>query len=610
MNNHWQWLALGATFAWLAVQAAVTNTPTLPTTEKLQPFGYADVQLTGGPLGAQAAAARDFFLNLSEDNLLNGFLLRAGLPAPGQPMGGWYDPDNFAGAHPFGQFVSALARYYAETGDLRFKEKVARLVHGFNETIAPDGFFYSSLKVSTNWPCYLYDKNCTGMRDAYTLTGNAEALVVLKRMTDWAFTNLPRRRDEWYTLPENLYNCYTLTRDERYLQMAREFDYSKEFYDPFAAGVNAFTPQRHAYSHINTLCSAARAYEATADDKYLKAITNAWEFLTTTEMFASGGWGPKERFVTPGQGLLAAALSPTNRGAGKQDGNFYAKDFETPCGTYANVNLDRYLLRFTADPKYGDNMERVLWNGMLATLPMQPDGRTFYYSDYHAGARKQYFPSRWPCCAGTFAEITADYALDIYFHDDRALYVNLFTPSRVKWTQAGRTIAVEQTGDFPQSDTSIFTIHTQSPTPFALKVRIPQWAAKPVTARVDGKLISVTAVPGTFMEIKCTGNDGETLAITLPKSLRFEPVDAQTPDLAALMYGPLMLVALANGEVHLHGDKNRPSEWIQLASKQTLTFQSQNGEVNFRPFHLISDERYTTYCDLSETTQEPHENQN
>lgn len=435
MRTWLQLFVLIAAIACLPARGEVASEPIHRVVGRLQTFNYPDVRLTGGPLGAQAQAAREFYLALSDDNLLNGFRQRAGLPAPGKPMGGWYDPEDFAGAHPFGQFISALARFYAETGDVRFKEKVARLVHGFHETIAPDGFFYSSLKVSTNWPCYIYDKNCTGMRDAYRLTGNQEALVVLKKMTGWAFTHLPRRSDEWYTLPENLYNCYALTKDERYLQMAREFDYSKDYYDVFAAGVNAFTPQRHAYSHINSLCSAARAYEATGDEKYFSAISNAWQFLITTEMFASGGWGPNEHFVIPGQGNLAAELTQTSFNLNKYAGDFYANDFETPCGCYANVNLDRYLLRFTGDAEYGDNLERVLFNGILAALPMQPDGRTFYYSDYHAGARKQYFPSLWPCCSGTYAEITADYPLDIYFHDDQALYVNVFTPSQVRWSR-------------------------------------------------------------------------------------------------------------------------------------------------------------------------------
>jgi uncharacterized protein len=227
---------------------------------------------------------------------------------PGKPLGGWYDPDGFAGAHCFGQWISALARMYAETGDVRFKEKVARMVQGFHETISRDGFFFSSQKVSKEWPCYLYDKDCIGMRDAYTLANNAEALVVLKVMTAWAIKNLPRRSDEWYTLPENFYNCFALTKDTNYLELARAYDYSKDYYDAFAHGLNAFTPQRHAYSHVNTLCSAAKAYEVTGDEKYFDAISNAAAFLAGTQMYASGGWGPNERFVLAGQGACGLTL--------------------------------------------------------------------------------------------------------------------------------------------------------------------------------------------------------------------------------------------------------------------------------------------------------------
>ncbi len=475
-------------------------------------------------------------------------------------------------------------------------------MHGFHQTIAPDGFFFSSRKVATNWPCYLYDKNCIGMRDAYTLTGNKEALVVLKTMTDWAASHLPRRHDEWYTLPENFYNSYALTGDKRYLQLAREYDYSKDYYDLFAGGVNAFTPQRHAYSHVNSLCSAARAYQATGDEKYFKAVSNAWEFLTTTQMYASGGWGPNERFVPAGQGKLAASLNQT-RFHFQTSSRDYGNDFETPCGSYANVNLDRYLLRFTGQAKYGDNMERVLFNAMLAALPMQPDGRTFYYSDYHAGARKQYFPSLWPCCSGTYPLITADYPLDIYFHDDHGLYVNLFTPSRVQWQYKNRRIIVEQTTAFPLSDTALFTVHTKRPAQFTLNLRLPAWTAPPVKLQVNGRPENVPGLPGSFLPIRRLWNDGDTVSLTLPMTLRFEPVDAQTPHLAALMYGPLLLVALADGEVDLEGDAANPGQWIQRSDPASLTFRAQNGRVVFRPFYQLRDERYTTYCHLGSAAE-------
>ncbi len=550
----------------------------------VQPFGYQDVTLKGGPLGTQALEARDFFLSLSEDNLLNGFRKRAGLPAPGKPMGGWYDPDGFAGAHPFGQYVSALARMYANTGDVRYKEKVARLVHGFHETLAPDGYFYSSEKVFREWPNYLYDKNCIGMRDAYTLTGNAEGLVVLKQMTDWAVKNLPRRRDEWYTLPENLYNCYALTQDPRYLDMAKEYDYSKEYYDPFANGINAFTPDHHAYSHVNTLLSAAKAYEVTGDEKYFKAIENAWTFLTTTQMYASGGWGPLERFVTPGQGKLAESIESVDN------------HFETPCGSYANVNLDRYLLRFTGDAKYGDNMERVLFNGMLATLPMQPDGKTFYYSNYRSGTKKAYFGAAWPCCSGTYAQITADYPLDIYFHAAHGLYVNLFTPSQVHWKEGPQAVTVEQTTLYPETDTTTLTVHSQKPVRFALHVRVPGWTAKPVTVKIRGKVTQVKAVPGTFLEVERLWHEGDTLQVTFPMALHSEAIASETPDRQALLYGPLLLVALSDKPVSVPGGKAGVD--VVKHPGGLPTFHTHHNTMTFLPFYKVKAESYTTYLSV------------
>lgn len=550
----------------------------------LQPFRYQDVKLTGGPMEAQAAGARAFYLALSEDNLLNGFRKRAGLPAPGKPMGGWYNPDGFAGAHPFGQYVSALARMYANTGDARYKEKVARLVRGFHETLAPDGYFYSSEKVFREWPNYLYDKNCIGMHDASTLTGNTEASVVLKKMTDWAVTHLPRRRDEWYTLPENLYNCFALTGEERYLQMAREYDYSKEYYDPFARGINAFTPERHAYSHVNALASAAKAYEVTGDEKYFRAIENAWTFLTTTQMYASGGWGPRERFVTPGQGKLSASIESVDN------------HFETPCGAYAHLNLDRYLLRFTGDPKYGDNMERVLFNGMLAALPMQPDGKTFYYSDYRSGTKKTYFKDVWPCCSGTYAQITADYPLDIYFHDDRGLYVNLFTPSRVRWQQGEQSITVEQATAYPETDTTTLRVHTGKPARFALHVRVPAWTAGRAKVKVNNRLSRVQARPGTFLEIERMWREGDTLQVSVPMALRYEAIAPESPDRQALLYGPLLLVALSERPVSLEGEK---AVIETVKQPQALpAFHTRNGAITFLPFYKVKEERYTTYLSI------------
>jgi hypothetical protein len=74
-----------------AFSPAVTAAP--PTL--LNEFGYADVQLAACPQQRQFEETQAVLMQLNEDSLLKPFRLRAGMPAPGEDLGGWYD--EFAG---------------------------------------------------------------------------------------------------------------------------------------------------------------------------------------------------------------------------------------------------------------------------------------------------------------------------------------------------------------------------------------------------------------------------------------------------------------------------------------------------------------------------------
>ena len=80
----------------------------------VQPFDYRGVVLEEGPLKRQFDEVRFDYLRIPPDALLKGFRKRAGLPAPGIDLGGWYSSDTF---HVFGQILSGLARMYGATGD-------------------------------------------------------------------------------------------------------------------------------------------------------------------------------------------------------------------------------------------------------------------------------------------------------------------------------------------------------------------------------------------------------------------------------------------------------------------------------------------------------------
>src|SRR5262252_9419260 len=123
---------------------AATAIPSAPPKPDLTTFPYGSVTLLPGPLRRQFDDNHQFFLNLSEDRLLKIYRQRAGLPAPGDDMGGWYD-DFCPGAH-FGQYVSALARFAAATGSEATRAKVDRLLQGYAQTIDPTGKIFTDLR--------------------------------------------------------------------------------------------------------------------------------------------------------------------------------------------------------------------------------------------------------------------------------------------------------------------------------------------------------------------------------------------------------------------------------------------------------------------------------
>jgi hypothetical protein len=334
--------------------AALDRAPT--TREPLRQLPYAAVQLTSGPFADQYNALHAHYLALSNDRLLKVYRQRANLPAPGADMGGWYDLDGFVPGHSLGQYISGLARVGASTGDPACHEKVADLVTGFAATLGPDN--QSILRPKTNlWTCYILDKHFAGLIDAATLSNLPEAKPLLNRVLVGSEPLLPAKGrdrigkkdppyDETFVMPENLFLAANLTGNPAFTALAHRYLLDREFFDPLARGLDPF-PGQHAYSHAIALSSAAQAYLQEGDPKYRQAMQQAFTLLTSTQQFASGGWGPNETFITPHQGELHASLSST------------VDHFETPCGAYAATKLARFLLRTTAAPTntaHADNL--------------------------------------------------------------------------------------------------------------------------------------------------------------------------------------------------------------------------------------------------------------
>ncbi len=178
-------------------------------------FPYGAVRLTGGPIKQHFDHIHAHYLALDNDRLLKVFRERAGLPAPGPDMGGWYDTDGFVPGLTLGQYISGLARFGAATGDKAAHAKVARLVSGFGEFIRRADTPYAGPNAQAQWAAYVMDKYVVGLVDAFQLSGVEEAKRLLPVTIDKCLPYIsPVSRDrigkknppydETYVISENL----------------------------------------------------------------------------------------------------------------------------------------------------------------------------------------------------------------------------------------------------------------------------------------------------------------------------------------------------------------------------------------------------------------------
>ncbi len=349
-------------------------------------------------------------------------------------------------------------------------------------------------------------------------------------------------------------------------------------------------PGKHAYSHVMALSSAARAYVELGDPRYRAAAANGWKFLGM-QSYATGGWGPNELLVKPDTSQLEGSLTTT------------ANHFETPCGSYASMKLARYLMRFTADARYGDALERVIYNGLLAVKRPDSEGNSPYYSSYNPGATKVFYPAKWPCCSGTLVQGVADYVRNIYFHAPGTIYVNLFTPSRVRWSVGGHRVGLAQRTEYPADDLVTLQVETDTPAPFTMMIRIPGWLQEEPQIRVNGGRVAARAAPGTFAALRRTWKRGDRIELRLPQAFRQEPVDPAHRDTFALMRGPLLYCALDFREAQpaAPGAPLATLGSARLApvagSRQSFvqSGSTQQRETVFVPFHSVENESYDVY---------------
>ncbi|MNO39516.1 hypothetical protein D3C76_296480 [compost metagenome] len=592
---------------------------TVNITTRINAFGYSKVSLKNSHWKRQQDETIEMYLGIADDDLLHIFRTQAGIASEAEGLSGWYG----AGASTFGQKLGAFAKLYRVTGDYRLKEKALRLADGWIACADQSPVIFDN-------DTYVYEKLLGGFLDLYEYLGYERVVPYLKRLTEAAMSRFKQdiargglqdyelwsnHMIEWYTLPENLYRAYQLTGDEQFKTFAEVWDYDY-LWDKLNSRDFQIGP-RHAYSQVNSLSSAARAYEVTGDERYLSAMKIAYDELTAHHIFATGGYGPAECLFTEKEGYLGdslkstwdstlSSLTYTNFSGTEVTRNDTWGSCEVSCCAWAVFKFCNYLLQYTGEAKYGDWVEKLLYNGTGAQLPVKPDGKVMYYANYFLdGAVKTVEDRRlqegghnfeWQCCTGTFPQDVAEYANMLYYHNEDTLYVTQYLPSKVSWSTGGSSVTVENYSLYPEEEGPVkLRISTVQDMEFGLKLRVPSWATGANYIRINGVPLDTAVVPGEWAAVSRRWRDGDIVEIGYPFQLYFRAVDRVNPGIAALSYGPMVLAA--DKMTRFIGDIAVPEAWIHPVEGMPYTFETDRGHVaayehltrTFRPYYKIGE---------------------
>jgi uncharacterized protein len=616
--------------------ARLQMSPRVPdkVTAQALPFALDEVRLLDGPFKDAMVRDQQYLLSLDQDRLLHNFRVTAGLPSNAEPLGGWEAPDVELRGHSVGHYLSAVSIMFASTGDARFKERADKLVselakiqtaeaarfHPGYLSAFPEEFFDRVDTRQRVWaPYYTIHKIMAGLLDAYQLTGNAQALDVLKKQADWVGFRVNRLTDEQQQraldtefggMNDVLANLYSVTGDAKYLETAKRFEH-RRILDPLAKGIDPLD-NIHANTQIPKIIGVAREYELTGEPRYRDIATFFWDRVVHHRSFVMGGNSDGESFFPE-----------------DQTSHHLGADGPETCNTYNMLKLTRHLFAWAPSAGAMDFYERALVNHILSSQDPKT-GMVSYYCPLKPGAFKTFSTptdSFW-CCVGTGMENHAKYNDSIYFHDASSLYVTLFIPSELTWKQKG--VKVRQQTKFPDDDSTSLTIDAASPVQLALKIRYPSWAQSGVTVAVNGTAQKTNATPGSFITIDRQWKTGDRIDVRLPMALHMEALP-DDPHIQALLYGPVVLAGdlgttgldavkrygpsgPAVGRVtpipipaFVAPNASEVLAHVERVQGQPLTFRTkglgQPNDVTLIPLYKTFEPRYTVYWNIYNATE-------
>ncbi len=311
-------------------------------------------------------------------------------------------------------------------------------------------------------------------------------------------------------LVEPFVRLYRLSGEKKYLGFCTALANSNAIPE-----ITATTSQSALAIVLFALGGLADLYEITGNQSYLKPALAVWKQLATSRI------------------SIAGAPLPAND-----------EPATTALATAAWLQFSFKLLRITGEPQYGDQLERTIYNQILAGQ----DGRNGNVSPEVPLNGTKRFSSKVTSSEGrsmlSEAKALALLPQLVWGRYDNGIAINLYTPGRAFFTlRKHGLVQIYSETTFPQSGQLQLHVEPSVKTAqFPIRLRVPGWAGE---FRVDIADLHLKGSAGDVVIIDREWKSGDTVRIFMSLPLQthrgFRQANEEQQDDLVLLRGPQIL---------------------------------------------------------------------
>lgn len=323
-------------------------------------------------------------------------------------------------------------------------------------------------------------------------------------------------------------------------------------------------------------------YLITGDQRYFDAVMGAWELYRAHWQQAGGSISIIEFENDP------------------PDSNSLSQKLGELCGSSFWVFLSQRFQQLDPDDeRFASEIEKSIYNIGIAN---QDRGVGLRYHTILEG-KKEKSTHENTCCEGQGTRLLGSLPEHIYSIAPDGLYVHLYEPSAIQWTQDGHPMELTVATKFPFATEVEATVRTEASVEANIRIRVPSWATKEMAVSVNGGAAG-TGKPGTYLTLRRRWSDGDTIEFTLPAAIsvrRYDGVDQVAGNArCSVEYGPILLAAVGSSDIRLSIGRSHElsdlAEYLVPIDGSPLQFTVRGNEgQKFMPYWQISDEEFSCY---------------